>query len=157
MLFILVAYVGAVLILTSFEFYFVEHDRNYYRCLGFESIYNDETRPNGLPIYHPFRMAYFLCFLSHSCLAPYFYIQIFNHRKNYINTTSPALGLGQNAINRRFRRNIVSGRIDFFIWLVEASIVLAIPGGEMLILVYLLLNTFGTLIIYYKNINFILV
>ena len=126
----------------------------YHRCLG---------RPWGslggptwyLPLLHPFHLAILCIFLGSILLTPVLYGLIFKYRRQQ---NQKDIGLSGAPRKARSRRNIVTAKFNFFIWLTETLILLCfMPStneqGNTFLVLFLILSSCLNPIIYYAGIE----
>ena len=78
---------------------------------------------NDLPITHPLRMTQLFLMIFSVVVVPLVYLKIFL----FIRNMKPA-GLSERAVMRRKKRNIVSTRYNFAVWLADGAAIVMVSS-----------------------------
>ena len=131
-------------------FYYKETNTFYRFCRGQTNLKADHHW--DLPLSNPFRLLHLGSFLSNLLISPFLYIHIFFFRRS----TGQSLGLNSQTLKARRRRNAVSARFNFLVWL-SANIFLCvflmvgIDGNNVVL--YMVLESCCTPVLYYVGIE----
>jgi hypothetical protein len=142
------------LILSVYCFIYKDKYRPYLECIGMLDGFEDRDTINVvwmLPIFHPFRLLSILAFFSQTVLTPVGYYSIYVFRRNQ---DSQVKGLTVNSRIARKKRNIVTVKFNFLIWLAETSSFLGlIPDGKPFYVCYFLISCGLCPLLYYFGIS----
>ena len=131
-----------VVSLTGGVFLYRERYSLYHKCRG--QPWGPSSRISfDLPLFNPFRLGSIFAFLSSSLLTPLLYGHIFRFRWHQ---NQREIGLSGASQAARARRNLVTAKFHFLIWVSELFIFLAlVPSteqhGSIFTAVFLILNT----------------
>ena len=128
--------------LTAGVLLYMESFSLYYKCRGQPWVPNSRISFD-LPLFNPFRLGSIFAFLSSSLLTPLLYGHIFRFQWHQ---NQREIGLSGASQAARARRNLVTARFHFLIWVSETLIFLALlPSteqyGNIFTAAFLILNT----------------
>ena len=141
--------------LTFGAVYYMDQYTFYHNCRGEKNM--TAVTNWDLPITHPFRLLIHGSFLGNLFVSPFLYILIFLFRRS--KSQSHNLGINSKSLKARRRRNVVSARFNFLIWLSELIIVLPYLNknrwgeNDTSVVLYLVLDSCCTPLLYYVGIE----
>ena len=118
----------------------------------YEEVIHGSPRWN-LPLNNSFHALTLICFSASILITPVGYGAIYRFRRNQDNKVS---GLSTTARNQRKNRNLVTMKFNMFNWILEtlsSFLVLILPSYRYFTILYILVNSCGTPLVYFMGIE----
>ena len=107
----------------------------------------------NLPLDNSFHIITLICFCAYIIITPLGYGAIYRFRKHQDNKVS---GISNTVRKQRKNRNLVTMKFNMFNWMLETCstiLVIIIPPHRYFTLLYILVNSCGTPLVYFMGIE----